>query len=64
MFTNAEMIVGMWFVPVVLCILIPLVMLCVWYTIQMVKGTSQTVEEAENAINDNVDHVVVRSTQP
>jgi len=64
MFTNAEMIVGLWFVPVVLCILIPLAMLCFWYIRQISKNMMQSVDEVEKAIQNNTDPVVNSSTQP
>ena len=47
MFTNAEMIVGLWLVPVVLCILVPLAMLCVWSVMRLTKKVSDKVEEVE-----------------
>jgi hypothetical protein len=37
MFTSPEIIVGLWFVPVVLCILVPLAMLSIWAVIQTFK---------------------------
>lgn len=37
MFGATELIVGLWLVPVTLFILIPLVMLCTWSVIRLIK---------------------------
>ncbi len=43
---NSEMIVGLWFVPVVLSIVIPLAMLCIWSVQQVLKRIIDTIEQA------------------
>lgn len=40
MFMNSEFIVGLWFLPVVLFILLPLSMFCVWTCVQYVRSTA------------------------
>ena len=37
MFTNSEMIISLWLVPVVITILLPLGMLCSWACMQLIK---------------------------
>ncbi len=49
MFTYSEGIVGLWFIPVVLCILVPLAMLCVWSVKQLFKKTGRKIERIEKS---------------
>ena len=46
---NSEMIVGLWFVPVVLSIVIPLAMLCIWSVQQVLKRVVDTLERAHRS---------------
>lgn len=48
MFTNAEMIVGLWFIPVLICIVTPLTMFAVWSVNQAIKKFAQCILEKEN----------------
>jgi hypothetical protein len=47
MFTITEMIVGLWFFPVVLCIVTPLAMLAVWSMKQAVKKVTASILQQE-----------------
>lgn len=49
MFTSAEMIVGLWFLPVLLCIITPLTMLAVWSANQVVKKLSTSILQQDGA---------------
>ncbi len=49
MLTYSEGIVGLWLVPVVLCILVPLAMFCVWTFMQLFKKTGSTIEQIEES---------------
>ncbi len=49
MLTLSEGIVGLWFVPVVLCILVPLAMLCVWSVMKLFKKTGSKIELIEES---------------
>lgn len=51
MFTQSEMIVGLWFVPVLLCIVTPLAVLAAYSLkqtfIKLISALSQQKDEAE-----------------
>jgi hypothetical protein len=42
----SEFIVGLWFVPVVLFIVIPLTALCAWAVHQLLRKVGDTIEQA------------------
>jgi membrane protein implicated in regulation of membrane protease activity len=42
----SEVIVGLWFVPVVLFIAIPLSVLCVWSVHRLMRKTTERIEQA------------------
>ena len=43
MFTTAEMIVTLWFVPVLLCIVTPLSVLAIWSVKRLIDNISKAV---------------------
>lgn len=43
---NAEMIVGLWFVPVVLFIVVPLSVLCLWSVHRVLRKAVDGIEKA------------------
>ncbi len=47
MLMYSEGIVGLLFVPVILCIIVPLAMLCVWFVMQLFKKTGSKIEQVE-----------------
>jgi len=47
MFTHSEMIVGLWFIPVLLCIATPLTMLAVWSVHQAIKKLTKSILQQE-----------------
>ena len=49
MFTHSEMIVGLWFFPVLLCIVTPLAMLAAWSVNQAVKKVTKSILQQEDA---------------
>jgi hypothetical protein len=49
---NSEMIVVLWFVPVVLSIVIPLAMLCIWSVQQVLKRVADTLEQAHRSAKE------------
>jgi len=49
---NSEMIVGLWFVPVVLSIVAPLAILCVWSVHQLLKRITETFEKALKSVQE------------
>ena len=63
MFTCSDAIVGLWLVPVVLCILVPLVMLCVWWVMKLSKKLSGKVEQIEKSAQENRDESLVEGLQ-
>ena len=42
----SEFIVGLWFVPVVLFIVIPLTVLCAWSVHQLLRKVGEMIEQA------------------
>jgi len=64
MFTYSNVIVGFWLVPVVLCILVPLVMLCVWWAMQVSKKMTGKIEQIEKSAKENRDESPVEGFQP
>ena len=63
MFTNSEAIVGLWLVPVILCILVPLSMLCVWCVMQLSKKMSGKIEQVEKSVDKNRNESLVDTLQ-
>ena len=49
---NSEIIVGLWFVPVVLSILIPLSMLCVWGCVDLLRKINARFGRVEESAKD------------
>ena len=47
MFTHSEMIVALWFFPVLLCIVTPLTMLAVWSVSQAIKKFFTSILQQE-----------------
>ena len=45
----SEMIVGLWFVPVVLFIIIPLSMLCLYAVHKLVNKVAERIEQTQQA---------------
>jgi len=52
MLMYSEGIVGLWLVPVILCIIVPLAMLCVWFFVQLFKKTGSKIEQVEKSTQD------------
>ncbi len=50
MLLNSEIIVGLWVVPVVLFIFIPLSMLCIWSCVQFLKKFSGNVVKVQKSV--------------
>lgn len=63
MFTFSEAIVSLWFVPVVLCILVPLVMLFVWGFMQLSKKMSGKIEQVGESVKKERDESIVEGLQ-
>ena len=61
MFTYPEIIVGLWFLPVVVFILVPLAMLCVWSVIQVFKKTGSKIEHIEESAKEERDESLAAS---
>ena len=49
---NSEMIVGLWFVPVVLFIALPLSMLCIWTIHRVLKRIADKIEQVHGIAKD------------
>ena len=49
---NSEMIVGLWFVPVVLFIAIPLAMLCIWTIHRALKRIADKIEQVHGIVKE------------
>ena len=49
---NAEMIVGLWFAPVVVFILIPLSVLCLWSVHKVLRKLVDSAEQAHASSRD------------
>lgn len=47
MFGISECIVGLWFLPVTLCIIIPLAMLIVWCVVALLTPRKNNSEDSE-----------------
>lgn len=56
---NSELIVSMWFVPVVLFILVPLAMLIGWGIMRLSKKTTNKVKQIEDSTKEALDNVYV-----
>ncbi len=63
MLTLSEVIVGLWSVPVVLCILVPLAMLCVWSVMKLFKKTGSKIEQVEESAKAARDESLVENLQ-
>lgn len=63
MFTFSEAIVSLWFVPVVLCILVPLAMLCVWAFMKISKKMSGKIEQIEESAKKERDELLIENLQ-
>ncbi len=63
MFTLSEGIVGLWLVPVVLCILVPLAMLCAWSIMKLFKKTGSKIEQIEESAKAVQDESLTESLQ-
>lgn len=63
MFTTSEMIIGLWFVPVVLCILVPLAMLCVWAVIQLPQKKERKTAQLDTSAKKVKDESFVENLQ-
>jgi len=61
---NAEMIVGMWFVPVVLFILIPMSMLCIWAVHQILRKITDRIELIHKSAKEAQDKSPVTNLHP
>jgi hypothetical protein len=48
MFTITEMIVGLWFFPVLLCIVTPLAILAVWSAKQVIKKFTASILQKDS----------------
>lgn len=51
MFEITDWIVGFWFVPVTIFIIAPLLMLCGWKILQLLKQLKQVRESQEQELN-------------
>jgi len=61
---NSEMIVGLWFVPVVLSILIPLAMFCIWSGHQLIVKTTGKIGLVDNSAEEVQDESYARAWRP
>ncbi len=64
MLTLSEGIVGLWFVPVVLCILVPLAMLCAWSVMKLFKKTGSKIERIEESAKAVREESLTEGLQP
>jgi len=49
---TAEMIVGLWFVPVVLFIIIPLSILCLWSVHKLMRKITDRIEQTHRSVKE------------
>ena len=61
MYKYSEIIVGLWFVPVVVFILVPLAMLCVWSVIKFFKKIGSKIEHIEESAKEARDESLAES---
>jgi len=61
---NSEMIVGLWFVPVVLFVVIPLSMLCIWTVHQLLKRIIAKIEQVHSSSSEARDESHVTGFHP
>lgn len=47
---TSEMIVGLWFVPVVLFIIIPLSVLCLWSVHKLMRKIANRIEQTHRSV--------------
>ena len=50
MFINSEMIVGLWLVPVVLCIVVPLLMLCAYSVVHYLRKIHEAIKQMQRSL--------------
>lgn len=60
----SEMIVGFWFVPVVLFILIPLSTLCLWSVHKGLRAVIDKIEQVHKAAENERGNSFVKSVRP
>ncbi len=61
MLTYSEGIVGLWLVPVILCIIMPLIMLCVWFIMQLFKKTGDKIEQVEKSAQEERSETITKA---
>jgi len=61
---NSEMIVGLWFVPVVLFILIPLSMLGIWTVLQFAKKVIHKTERVQETVKETLNESKIEALHP
>ena len=60
----SELIVGLWFVPVVIFIAIPLFVLCVWSVHRLVRKITDRIEQAHLSSKTAQNESPVQSFRP
>ncbi len=64
MFMNSEVIVSLWFVPVVLSVLVPLSMLCIWGGLQLLRKVTRETAQIHKSAREALDDSYVKGLQP
>lgn len=60
----SEMIVGLWCVPVVLFIIIPLSMLCLWSIFKLIRKIGDQIEQTHRFAKKSVSEPPVKRLRP
>jgi len=60
----SEFIVGLWFVPVVLFVVIPLSVLCVWSVHRLMRKITERIEQAHLSAKASQNESPVQSFRP
>lgn len=64
MFTSGELFVGLWCVPVVLFIVLPLAMYSCWLVMRAGKQAKDAAGELSKSIHDSGETLIVKTAQP
>ena len=60
----SELIVSLWFVPVVLCVALPLSVLCVWSVHRLMRKITERIEQAHLSAKAARNETPVQSLRP
>ena len=61
---SSEIVVGLWFVPVVLCIIIPLSILCLWSIHKLMRTITDRIEQTQRSAKEFHNESPVSNVRP